>query len=119
MALNANHQFDDLNGIKCAIVEKNCTTDRAEFIKNLLTHNGYEVVIVPSPPPKASKPETENEPAPVVATTFTVGVTDVSFNPINAVYNRELKTKEGQVVSKKFWLQQETTSHAEEWYWAK
>ena len=119
MALNANHQFDDLNGIKCAIVEKNCTSERAEFIKNLLTHNGYDVIIVPSAPSKAAKTETENEPAPLVATTFTVGVTDVSFNPNNAVYNRELKTKEGQVVSKKYWHQQETISHAEEWYWAK
>ena len=36
MAINQNHLFDDLDGIKCAIVEKNVAKDRVEFLKNLL-----------------------------------------------------------------------------------
>ena len=36
MAINQNHTFDDLDGVKCAIVEKNCKPERVEFLKKLL-----------------------------------------------------------------------------------
>lgn len=124
MALNSTHTFEDLGEIKCAIVEKNCSTERADFLKSLLEFNKYTVVVVPSPPAKvAAKPvvaegETPAEtPAPVAPTSFTVGVTDVSFSPINALFNRELKIATGQVVTKEYWNQKETTIKTEEWYW--
>jgi len=31
MAINQNHLFEDLNGIKCAIVEKNASVERVNF----------------------------------------------------------------------------------------
>lgn len=128
MALNPTHAFEDLGEIKCAIVEKNCSAERVAFLKQLLEFNKYTVVVVPSPPPKApAKPAVaaaavEGEVTPEVATpiapaTFTVGVTDVSFSPINAVFNRELKIETGQVVTKEYWYQRETAIKAEEWYW--
>ncbi|MEO8149206.1 MAG: hypothetical protein ABI723_16285 [Bacteroidia bacterium] len=125
MALNPTHSFEDLGDVKCGIVEKNCSDERVAFLKQLLEFNKYTVVVVPSPPPKAAaKPaatvEGEATPAieaPVAPATFTVGVTDVSFSPINAVFNRELKIPSGQIVTKDYWFQRETSIKTEEWYW--
>jgi hypothetical protein len=46
-------------------------------------------------------------------------VTDVSFSPTNAVFNRELKTLKGAVVTSDFWKQREAAPKEDEWYWAK
>ena len=123
MALNPNHTFEDLGDIKCAIVEKNCSPERTAFLKELLEFNKYTVVVVPSPPAKVvAKSLAEGEvaaPAPPAPETFTVGVTDVAFSPINAVFNRELKISTGQVVTKEYWNQHETAIKKEEWYWKK
>ena len=35
MAINQNHLSEELNGVKCAIVEKNVTAERANFLKQL------------------------------------------------------------------------------------
>lgn len=117
MALNPTHTFEDLGEIKCAIVERNCSKERTDFLKRLLEINKYTVVVVPSPPAKGAKPLAEEEAAPPTFETFTVGVTDVSFSPINAVFNRELKTFDGQIVTKDYWKQRETEVRKEEWYW--
>lgn len=120
MAINKNHEFEELDGIKCGIVERNVQPERVEFLKQLLEFNGYTVVAVPSPAPKAAaKPpvaEGAEEPAEAAApppppTSFTVGVTDYTFNPTNAVYGRALKTQDGHVVTPAYWLQKETVSH--------
>lgn len=112
MAINKNHEFEELDGIKSAIVEKNINHKRAIFLKDLLVINGYTVIIVPSPPPKVAVKSTTAEegvePAqPQPAETFTLGVTDVSFNSINAVFGRQLKTKDGCVVTQAVWNEQE------------
>src|ERR1051326_3779238 len=129
MAINKNHEFEDLDGIKCAIVEKNVSKERVEFLKKILEYNHYTVVVVPTPgPPKPAPatasatttiPETTSTPAPIpepVAPppppeTFTVGVTDVSFNPINAIFGRLLKAPQGHVVTLAYWQQKEKESH--------
>lgn len=115
MAINKNHEFEDLDGVKCAIVEKNATQDRVDFLKQLLKLNGYDVVVVASAPSKttAAAVPAEEETTPPMPVTFTVGVTDVSFNPINAVYGRLLKTAQGNVVTPKYWQQKEIVSHDE------
>lgn len=125
MALNPNHTFEDLGDVKCAIVEKNCSQQRVDFLKQLLEFNKFEVVVVKSPPPKAAaKPvavaegETPAE-APPAPETFTVGVTDVTFSPINAVFNRELKTPKGDVVTTDYWKQQGEAAKEDFWYWGK
>src|SRR5271169_2163534 len=105
MAINKNHEFEDLDGVKCAIVEKNASKERVAFLKELLEFNRFTVVIVPSPPPKAAAPvapqEGDSAPslAPPAPETFTIGVTDVAFNPTNAVFGRTLHTKNGHVVT--------------------
>ena len=54
MAINKNHEFEDLDSIKCAIVEKNASPERVAFLKQLLELNKYQVVVVGSPAPKAA-----------------------------------------------------------------
>ena len=119
MAINKNHLFEDLNGVKCAIVETGISEPRVEFLKSLLEFNRYTVVVAVAPPPKAApaKPAVEGEPPPPppppAEEKFTLGVTDVTFNPTNAIYGRLLKTKEGRFVTMAYWLQKETFSHDE------
>jgi hypothetical protein len=122
MALNKNHEFEELDGVKCGIVEKNMKPERVAFIKELLEYNGYTVIIVPSPLPKSAPvpPPKEGEvaappppPLPAAPETFTVGVTDYTFNPINAIFGRMLKTKDGHIVTQAYWQQKEASSHDE------
>lgn len=118
MAINKNHEFEDMDGVKCAVVEKNAAKDRVAFLKDLLEFNRYKVIVVPSPPPKAAPaPKPVEGEAPVEAPapppapeTFTVGVTDVTFNATNAIFGRLLKTKDKHVVTLAYWQQEETTS---------
>ena len=122
MAINQNHTFEDLDGVKCAIVEKGVTPERCKFLKQLLEHNGYTVVVVPTPVAKATpKPATVKseekitEPATSEASTeiFTLGVTDITFNSVNAIYGRQLHTQDGHVVTPAYWQQKEAVSHDE------
>jgi hypothetical protein len=121
MALNKNHEFEELDGVKCGIVEKNVKPERAGFIKELLEYNGYTVVSVPTPAPKAPPAPAPKEgevappppPAPPAPQTYTVGVTDYTFNTINAIFGRMLKTKDGHIVTLAYWQQKEASSHDE------
>ena len=131
MAINKNHLFEDLNGVKCAIVETNVSESRVAFLKSLLEYNGFTVVVVPEAPPKAPAPAAPvvtppasdaapNDIAPTVAvepppppppTAFKIGVTDVSYNTTNAIYGRLLKTRDGRIVTMAYWLQKEKVSN--------
>ena len=124
MAINKNHEFEELDGIKCGIVEKTVTPGRVAFLKNILEYNNYTVVVVPSPPPKAvAAPvvKTEQgetaaapvEPIQVAPETFTIGVTDYTFNPVNAIFGRLLRTADGHVVTLAYWKQEENMAHDE------
>ena len=121
MAINKNHEFEELDGVKCGIVEKNVSPVRLDFLKKILAYNGFTVIAVPTPAPKAApapKPaEGEEAPAPTpvpeAPNTFTVGVTDYTFNPINAIFGRLLKTPDGHVVTLAYWQQKEAVSHDE------
>jgi hypothetical protein len=125
MAINQNHVSEELNGVKCAIVEKNVSPERADFLKTLLLFNKYTVEIAVTPPAKAApvRPLAEGEeappPPPPFPETFTVGVTDMMFNPINAIFGRLLHTADGHVVTAAYWYQQEKTSHDEVPYYEK
>jgi hypothetical protein len=128
MAINQNHLFDELNGVKCAIVEKNVAPGRVDFLRRVLEYNGFTVVVVASPPPKAAAappapaPAPAPEPAPGPAAlppppeTFTVGVTDVMFNAVNAVFGRLLKMPGGHIVTLAYWQQQENQPSDEKPY---
>jgi len=119
MAINQNHISEELNGVRCAIVEKNLSAERADFLKTLLLYNKYSVEVTVTPAPKAApaKPLAEGEEPPALPPplpeTFTVGVTDMMFNPINAIFGRLLHTPDGHVVTAAYWHQKEKTSHDE------
>ncbi len=118
MAINQNHLSEEINGIKCAIVEKNVSADRASFLKQLLLFNKYTVEIAASPLPKTAAPiplkENEVVPPPVILPeTYTVGVTDMMFNPINAIFGRLLQTPDGHIVTLAFWNQKDKSSNDE------
>jgi hypothetical protein len=128
MAINKNHEFEDLDSIKCAIVEKNASPERVAFLKQLLESNKYQVVVVGSPAPKAApaapvvapaEGDATPVPAPTVPeappapTTFTVGVTDLTFNATNAIFGRLLKTENGTIVTLAYWQEKEAESNDE------
>ena len=113
MAINKNHEFEDLNGVKCAIVEKNASPERVDFLKKLLEFNRYTVVVVPTPVKPAPPLPEGAPPPPPPPETFTIGVTDVSFNPTNAIFGRLLKTQDGRIVTLAYWQQKESVSNDE------
>lgn len=127
MAINKNHEFEELDGVKCGIVEKNATAERVAFLKNILDYNQYKVMVVASPPPKvvpakpaaAATEEVPEMPATPAIETFTIGVTDVTFNPTNAIFGRLLKAPKGHVVTLAYWQQKENTPHDEVPYFDK
>ena len=122
MAINKNHEFEELNGVKCGIVERSVSPERVAFLKKLLEYNRYTVVAVPTPAPKAATPPPPKEGESVSASaeapadkpeTFTVGVTDYTFNTINAIFGRILKTPDGHIVTLAYWEQKESISNDE------
>jgi hypothetical protein len=133
MGLNSNHTVEELGGQRCAIVEKNITQERADFLTKLLAGNGFTVVCAEAAPPKAAKAaapaadaeasaEAPNAPAPEVGNApvlFSLGVTDVKFNPINAIYGRILTTEKGHFVTPDYWQQKDPISHDEIPYYEK
>ena len=127
------HIVEELSGTRCSIVEKNVSPERVEFLKTLLEHNGYTVIVAPTPPPPAKPapkpvaPSVSSEggvpvpatlplsggagggqtpPPPVAPNTFTVGVTNISFHPMLAVYERSLFTTQRKPVSIAYWNQE-------------
>ena len=126
------HALEEINGVKCAVAEKNISKERADFLKRFLEHNHYTVQVALMPPPKvAAKPvkppvaETtgdvsvvpivETPPPPPAPELFIVGVTDLLFHPMLAVYERSLKTFEGAVASIAYWNQEPQNEN--ELYW--
>lgn len=104
MAINKNHEFEDLNGVKCAIVEKNVSEDRMKFLSDLLSLNKYQVVVSINATPAPAEDEAAKP------STYTVGVTDLTFNSINAIFSRMLKTADGHIVTVSYWKQESLVS---------
>lgn len=120
------HAVEEINGVRCAVVEKDCSEERIAFLKKLLEFNRFSVELAPMPPPKAkAKPAAapvEGESAPIetptsepTPTAFMIGVNNILFHPMLAVYERTLKTPDGQIVSINYWNQE--SENAEAIYW--
>jgi hypothetical protein len=103
MPLNkGKHLVEEIDGVRCSVVEKGVSPERTEFLKKLLELNGYTVKIAP---------EEETE-------TFKIGVSDLLFNPVIDVYKRSLKSFTGHKVTPAYWLQEsdkETESEVNYW----
>jgi hypothetical protein len=106
MAINKNHLFEDIDNIKCAIVESGISAERVEFIKSILTYNGYTVLVIEETNAKQKTEQDSIENAEAIKT-YKVGTSDVTFNVTNAIFGRNLKTRTGEIVTLKYWNQEE------------
>ncbi|RLD27405.1 MAG: hypothetical protein DRI70_04575, partial [Bacteroidetes bacterium] len=79
MSLTGKHSFGSIGETRVTFVEKRVEENRKNFLKKLLEHNGFEVLI--------DKKERKTEEEPQV---YDVAVTDMVFNPTIWVYQRKL-----------------------------
>ncbi len=104
MSLGGKHLFGDIEGQRVTFVEKKVTEDRSAFLKKLLEHNGFEVLI------QEDKRASEEDPQ-----LYTVAVTDMVFNPTIWVYQRKLQTFDGRMVTPDYWNQRTEDTHPQYW----
>ena len=104
MALEGKHKFGSIEDTRVTFVEKGVDENRRDFLKKLLEHNGFEVII------QEDKRKTEEDPQ-----LFTVAVTDMVFNPTIWVFQRKLRTFDGHKVTQDYWNQQ--TENTKPQYW--
>jgi len=98
MAFLGKNVFGKLNKTDeniISFVEKKIPKERMEFLKIILEHNDFEVIVQEIPPKKEDGP-----------TLYNVAVTDLVFNPTTYVYQRRLKTLDGRIVTPAFWNQE-------------
>jgi hypothetical protein len=104
---NAKHIIEEIEGVRCTIVEKGISGERLNFLKELLELNKYKVIIREEIPAEGTSDHL-----------YSVGVTDLIFNPVVDVYKRRLKTKAGHKVTPAYWLQLSSKeTEAEVNYW--
>lgn len=80
--------IEEIEGVRCVIVETGIDADRAEFLKKVLEHNNYVV--------KTFMAEDK---------AITLGVTNLMFNAVIDVYKRKLRSLTGHKVTPDYWLQ--------------
>lgn len=102
MPLQAKHIVEEIKGTRCTVVEKATTPDRCKFLTGLLTFNGFDVI-------------TDCQADSEGIEKCTIGVTDLIFNPVIAVYEMSLKTPSGSRVSPAYWDQKENTVIDQYW----
>ena len=102
--LKGKHLAKEIEGIRCSIVENNTSKSRVDFLKELLEDNNYEVKFEEIPAKEEGQPST-----------YIIGVTSILFNPVIAVYQRILKTKDGRRITPDYWNQK--TTEIEPNYW--
>lgn len=88
------HNIAEIEGNRCTVVETGADRERAEFLKNLLLFNGYEV-----------KMEREKAKDGTELESFIIGLTDLLFNPMITVYEKKLFRKDGYTVTPAYWNQ--------------
>lgn len=98
MAINTHHTVEEIKGVRCSVIEKGITAERAAFVAAILERSGFSVL-----------QETKEDGK------ITLGVTDLSLNAVHALYARRFKNADGSVVSPIQWKQKSTISP--EYYW--
>lgn len=92
MALKkGKHVIKEIDGALCTVVEGELSRERMQFLKDVLEFNNYVVKV--------------EEQTSEAGSSFTLGVTDLVFNPMINVYERSLKRKDGTVVTVAYWNQ--------------
>ena len=105
MALAGKHQFGTIDDTRVTFVEKKIDENRMEFLKKLLEVNGFEVLV------QEEKKRNEEDPQ-----LYTVGVTDMTFNPTVWVFTRRLRTIDGKhIVNLDYWEQKSEETKPQYW----
>jgi hypothetical protein len=102
--INAKHIIGEIDGIRCTIIETGATLERSAFLSDLLSYNNLDV-----------KEMKELQEVPGEESKYTIGVTDLIFNPVFAIYERQLKTREGSFVTPGYWKQECTECDPSYW----
>jgi hypothetical protein len=101
---NAKHIIGEIDGVRCTIIETGASSERTAFLTDLLSYNNLEVKILQ-----------EQLKDPAEEPTFTIGVADVVFNHVFAIYERALKTPDGEFVTPAYWRQECTDCDPRYW----
>ncbi len=105
MALGGKHLFGSIGDQRVTFLEKKIEEDRMKFLKTLMEVNGYEVVL------QEEKRKSEEDPQ-----LYTIGVTDMTFNPTTYVFQRRLKTIDGKhIVNQDYWNQVSEDTNPQYW----
>lgn len=100
--LKGKHNIIEIDGRRCSLVESSLTPERFGFLKEILEHNGYTVL---------SKEEKDDKGTVL----YTIGVTDILFNPVITVYERLLRNKRDEVILPDYWNQKSDKCDKEYW----
>jgi hypothetical protein len=101
---NAKHIVSEIDGVRCTIIETGISLDRVAFLRELLEFNNLEVKEMSEPSETPG-----NEPK------YTLGVTDLVFNPVFAIYECKLKIRDGKYVTPGYWKQECTECDPRYW----
>jgi hypothetical protein len=102
---NAKHIISEIDGVRCTIVESGASLERAAFLTDLLAYNNLEVKEMK----EFSEVQGEQK--------FTIAVTDLIFNPVFAIYEKQMVTREGDLVTPGYWRQE--CIECNPYYWEK
>ncbi|MEI7980433.1 MAG: hypothetical protein WCI71_02195 [Bacteroidota bacterium] len=92
--LKGKHTISVIEGVPCTVIETGVSPERATFLKEILSFNGYEV-----------KTEAEKAKDGTSQNTAIIGITDILINPVVILYQKKLFRKDGEVVSPAYWYQ--------------
>lgn len=101
---NAKHLVGEIDGVRCTIIESGISLERVAFLRDLLEFNNMEV-----------KETEELSEVPGEESRYTIGVTDLLFNPVFAIYERQLITMEGAPITPGYWKQECTDCDPRYW----
>ncbi len=105
MVLGGKHVFGSIGDQRVTFIEKKIEGKRKDFLQKLLEANGFEVVI------QEEKRKSEEDPQ-----LYTIGVTDMTFNPTTFIFQRRLKTLDGEhIVNQDYWNQKSEGSKPQYW----
>ncbi len=96
------HVIQEFDGVRCTVVETGIGSERMNFLKGILEANKLEV-------------KTTIEKQEDAADKYSIGVTDLVFNPVMAIYARKLFMEDGRIITAAFWNQQ--TDYIDPRYW--
>lgn len=88
MAINQHHTIEEINGIRCSVIERNITRERIEFIKPILEANNLKT-----------------EVSEISEGLYIIGVTYLTFNIVHALYARQLYLGK-EIITPSFWKSQ-------------